>query len=66
MTARKFDDIHAKAIAMSASKRGTTFLSLESVLYPCILHPLGSAKPNRPVGPLKCAFHPQMLLGSVG
>jgi hypothetical protein len=30
--ARNFDDPHASAIANNASKRGTTLLSLESVL----------------------------------
>jgi hypothetical protein len=31
-----------------------------------MLHLLGYAKPNKPFGLLECAFHIQLLLGSVG
>src|SRR5256885_17072675 len=56
--ARNFEEAHARAIANSASSRGTILLSLESVLYPCIPPPHGSAKPNRPFSLLVCAFDP--------
>src|SRR6266704_1637367 len=63
VTARILDDTHAKAVATDASKRGTTLLSPESVLYPCILHLLGSSEPNRPYGLLDRAFRPPIAAG---